>query len=146
MPFALFCGVIRARAWQISDRTLHMWKMMLPKPRHLVLMAIVMLAVYALTNFQAITGEPYEYGRHFVMEDQRVLKVTGPQREQRLRLWSGYSHSCGDNDGEASLTLRVTGDRGTFDVPLALQKRQGRWSVVSAKAVDEKGETFVIVD
>ena len=123
-----------------------MWKMMRPKPRHLVLMLVVILAVYALTNFQAITGEPYEYGRHFVMEDQRVIKVTGPQREQQLRLWSGYSHSFGDNDGEASLTLRVTGDRGTFDVPLALQKRQGRWSVVSASAVNEKGETVVVVE
>lgn len=120
--------------------------MMLPKPRHLVLMVVVMLAVYALTNFQAITGEPYEYGRHFVMEDQRVIKVTGPQREQQLRLWSGYSHSFGDNDGEASLTVRVMGDQGTFDVPLTLQKRKGRWSVVGAKAVDEKGSTTVIVE
>jgi hypothetical protein len=123
-----------------------MWKMMLPKPRHLVLMVVVMLAVYVLTNFLAITGEPYEYGRHFVMEDQRVIKVTGPQREQQLRLWSGYSHSFGDNDGEASLTLCVMGDRGSFDVPLTLQKRRGRWSVVSAKVVDEKGSTTVIVE
>jgi hypothetical protein len=119
---------------------------MMPKPRHLVLMFVVMLAVYALTNFLAIAGEPYEYGRHFVMEDQRVIKITGSQREQKLRLWSGYSHSFGDNDGEASLTVRVTGDRDTFDVPLTLQKRQGRWSVANARAVNEKGETTVIVD
>lgn len=123
-----------------------MWKMMLPKPRHLVLMVVVMLAVYALTNFQAITGEPYEYGRHFVMEDQRVTKVTGPQREQQLRLWSGYSHSFGDKDGEATLTVHVIGERGAFDIPLVLKKRQGRWSVVSAKAVNEKGETTVVVE
>jgi hypothetical protein len=31
-------------------------------------------------------------------------------------------------------------------VPLVLQKRQGRWSVVSAKAVSEKGEAVVIVE
>jgi hypothetical protein len=123
-----------------------MWKMMLPKPRHLVLLVVVSLVVYALIYFQATTGEPYEYGRHFVTEDQRVTKVTGPQRDLRLNFWRGFSYSFGDNDGEASLTLRVQGDRGTFDVPLALKKRQGRWSVVSAKAVDEKGEIVMIVE
>lgn len=54
--------------------------------------------------------------------------------------------SYGDKDGEASLTMRVTGERGEFNVPLALQKRQGRWSVVSAKAISEKGETTVVVE
>jgi hypothetical protein len=29
---------------------------------------------------------------------------------------------------------------------LPRHKRQGRWSVVSAKAIDEKGETMVIVE
>lgn len=119
---------------------------MLPKPRHLIMLVVGSLVVYGLIYFQMTTGEAYEYGRHFVMEDQRVRELTGTQRDQRLSFWSGFSYSFGDKDGEASLTLRVKGDRGTFDVPLALKKRQGRWSVVSAKAVDEKGATFVIVE
>jgi hypothetical protein len=123
-----------------------MWKMMLPKPRHLVLLVVGSLVVYGLIYFQMTTGEAYEYGRHFVMEDQRVTKLTGPQRDQRLNFWRGFSYSFGDKDGEASLTMRVTGERGEFNVPLALQKRQGRWAVVSAKAISEKGETFVIVE
>jgi hypothetical protein len=72
--------------------------------------------------------------------------VTGPQRDQRLNFWRGFSYSFGDNDGEASLTLRVKGDRGAFDVPLALKKRQGLWSVVNAKTVDDNGETVVIIE
>ena len=123
-----------------------MWKVMAPKPLHLVLLVVGSLVVYALVYFLAITGEAYEYGRHFVMEDQRVTKVTGPQQDQRLNVWSGFSYSFGDLDGEASLTVHVTGELGAFDVPLALKKRQGRWSVVSARAVSEKGETVVIVE
>lgn len=123
-----------------------MWKMMLPKPRHWVLLVVGSLVVYGLAYWLTITSEAYEYGRYFVMEDQRVIKVTGSQRNQRLSFWSGFESSFGDNDGEASLTVRVTGDRGTFDVPMELKKRQGRWSVVGAKAVNEKGETVVIVE
>ena len=123
-----------------------MWKVIAPKPRHLVLLVVGSLVVYALIYIQATTGEAYEYGRHFVTEDQRVTRVTGPQRDQRLSFWSGFSYSFSDGDGEASLTVHVTAERGAFDVPLALKKRQGHWSVVSAKAVSEKGETIVIVE
>jgi hypothetical protein len=35
-----------------------MWKMIAPKPRHLVLLLVVSLVVYALVYFQATTGEP----------------------------------------------------------------------------------------
>ncbi len=52
----------------------------------------------------------------------------------------------GDGSGDASLTMRVIAERGKFNVPLALHKRQGRWAVVSAKAVNDKGETVVIVE
>lgn len=69
-----------------------------------------------------------------------------PLKGQRLKVWRGFSYSFGDLDGEASLTVHVTGERGAFDVPLALKKRQGRWSVVSARAVSEKGETVAIVE
>lgn len=123
-----------------------MWKLMLPKLRHLVFLLIGSLSVYALIYFLATTGEAYEYGRHFVMEDRRVANVTGRLHHQRLGFWSGFSSSLGDSDGEASLTVHVRGDRGTFDVPLELRKRQGRWSVVGAKAISERGETVVIVE
>lgn len=123
-----------------------MWKLMLPKPRHMVLLLVGSLGVYALIYFLATTGEAYEYGRYFVTEDQRVANVTGQQHEQRLSFWSGFGFSFGDHDGEASFTVRVKGERGTFDVPMELKKLQGRWSVVGAKAVSAKGETVVIVE
>lgn len=123
-----------------------MLKMMLPKRRHLMLLIVGSLLVYGLAYWLTITSEAYEYGRHFVMEDQRVITVTGSQRSQRLSFLSGFESSFGDNDGEASLTVRVLGDRGTFDVPLVLKKRQGRWSIISAKAINEKGETTIVVE
>lgn len=123
-----------------------MWKLILPKPRHVVLLLVGSLGAYALIYCLATTGEAYEFGRHFVTEDQRVASVTGPQHDQRLGFWSGFNYSLSDSDGEASLTVHVRGDRGTFDVPMELKKRQGRWSVVSAKTVSEKGDTVVIVE
>lgn len=119
---------------------------MLPKRRHLVLLVVGTVLVHALVYFLTITGEPYEYAREFAMHDPRVTKVTGSQRVQRLNFWHGYSYSFGDREGSASLGLRVEGDHGKFDLPLVLQKRQGRWMVVSAKAINEKGETIVIVE
>ena len=99
-----------------------------------------------LVRFTAVNSEAYEFAEGFVAQDGRVASLTGKQGERSLLWFKGFSMSYGDKDGEASLTMRVTGERGEFNVPLALQKRQGRWSVVSAKAISEKGETTVVVE
>lgn len=119
---------------------------MLPKRRHLVLVLVISLVVYGLIYFLVITGEAYEYGRSFVTQDHRVIKVTGRQRSHELEFWSGFSESVGDANGSASLTIRVGGDNGIFDVPIELQKTNRSWRVVSAKVVNEKGEAVVIVE
>jgi hypothetical protein len=106
----------------------------------------VFVAVVLLVYFTTVNSEVYEFADQFVAEDARVGKATGRQFERKLRWHEGFSMSYGDSSGEASLTMRVIAERGAFNVPLAPHKRQGRWSVVSAKAIDEKGETMVIVE
>lgn len=117
-----------------------------PRPAQVVVAILGFAAVLALVHFTTVNSEVYEFADGFVAQNGRVTELTGRQSERTLRWYKGFDMSYGDNDGEASLTVRVTGDRGTFDVPIALKKRQGRWSVVSAKAVNEKGETVVIVE
>ena len=117
-----------------------------PKPAQVAAAFLVFAAVLALVHFMTINGEVYEFADGYVAQSSRITELTGRQSERTLRWYKGFDMSYGDNDGEASLTVRVTGDRGTFDVPLSLKKRQGRWSVAGAKAVNEKGETFVIVE
>ncbi len=117
-----------------------------PRPYQVVLAAVVFAAVVLLVRFSAVNSEVYEFADGFVAQDGRIATVTGRQGERSLRWLKGFSMSYGDSSGEASLTVRVAGERGTFDVPLSLEKRQGSWVVVSAKAINEKGETVVIVE
>jgi hypothetical protein len=122
-----------------------MWKVMLPKRRHIVMLLVGSALVYALVYLQAVAGEPYEYARAWVRSDPRVIEVTGAQLAQGFNFWHGYEYSFSATEGSASLELSVEGGRGKFNVRLVLQKRQGRWTVVSANAVNEKGEAVVIV-
>jgi hypothetical protein len=123
-----------------------MWRMMLPKRWHLVLALVISLVVYGLIYLLVITGEAYEYGRVFVQQDHRVIKVTGRQRSQKFEFWSGFSESVGDTNGIASFTIRISGDNGVFDVPLELQKKHRNWRVVGAKVINEKGDAVIIVN
>jgi hypothetical protein len=117
-----------------------------PRPAQVIAAVLVFAAVLLLVHFTTVNSEVYEFADGFVAQDGRITKLTGRQSKRALRWHKGFGMSYGDSSGEASLTMQVTGDQGTFDVPLVLLKRQGRWSVVSAKAVSEKGETVVIVE
>jgi hypothetical protein len=117
-----------------------------PRPTQVIAAVLVFAAVLLLVHFTTVNSEVYEFADGFVAQDGRITKLTGRQSERTLRWRKGFGMSYGDSSGEASLTMHVTGDQGTFDVPLVLQKKQGRWIVVGAKAVNEKGETVVIVE
>lgn len=121
-----------------------MWKLIAPRRRHVILFCLVSFLVFGAVYLHATTNEAFEFGSHFVAEDARVVKLTGSQRAQRLLFWRGFSYSFGDGDGEASMTLRVIGERGTFDVPVVLKKRQGKWGVVGAQLIDERGDRVVV--
>lgn len=116
------------------------------RPAQVIAAVLVFAAVLLLVHFTTVNSEVYEVADGFVAQDGRIAKLTGRQSERTLVWRKGFDMSYGDNSGQASLTMHVAGDQGTFDVPLLLQKRQGRWGVVSAKVVSEKGETFVIVE
>ena len=117
-----------------------------PGPYQVVAAIAVFAAVVLLVRFTAVNSEAYEFAEGFVAQDGRVASLTGKQGERSLLWFKGFSMSYGDKDGEASLTIRVSGEGGVFDVPLSLKKSQGHWNVVSAKAINDKGDATSIVE
>lgn len=123
-----------------------MWKMMLPKRRHIFIMVAIWIVIGGLVFFTLASSDAYEYAKNFVRRDDRILKITGLQKAQNLDLSSDNNETVGDVTGEASYTIRVEGGNGNFVVPLALKKVHGSWQVVSAKVINGQGRATIIVE
>jgi hypothetical protein len=117
-----------------------------PRPLQAAVALACFAAVLLFVGVVTVKSDAYEFAEDFVARDERILRVTGRQTERSLRWLGGFSMSYGDNSGDATLTVRVVGDRGSFDIPLELRKSQGRWSVVRAMAINERGDRFVIAE
>lgn len=117
-----------------------------PKRRHLLLYLGATLLVTAVTFFMLMNSEPYEFAKNFVTRDSRILSVTGTQRGNRFSPLKGFRYAFGDRSGEANFTFEISGDRGSFDVRVVLEKREGRWTVISAQAVSSSGAVSDILN
>jgi hypothetical protein len=116
-----------------------------PKRRHLLLYLGATVLITGVTFLVLVNSEPYEFAKHFAMQDARVLQVTGSQQSNSFAPLKGFRSTFGDRTGEASFTFKVTGDHGSFDVRVALEKREGRWAVTSAQAISSSGATSDVV-
>lgn len=116
-----------------------------PKRRHLFLYLAATVLVLAVTFFILLTSEPYEFAKRFVAEDSRVLQVTGIQTASRFSPLKGFRYAFGDRTGEANFTYDVSGEQGRFDVRVVLEKREGQWAVISARAISRSGVVSELV-
>lgn len=116
-----------------------------PKRRHLLLYLGATVLITAVTFFVLVNSEPYEFAKSFVAQDSRLLQVTGAQTASRFSPLKGFRYTFGERTGEANFTFKVTGDRGSFDVRVMLEKREGRWEVVSARTVSSSGAVSDVV-
>lgn len=116
-----------------------------PKRRHLLLYLAATVLVTAVTFFMLVTSEPYEFAKSFITQDSRVLQVTGLQTASRFSPLNGFRYAFGDRTGEANFTYDVSGEQGRFNVRVVLEKREGRWAVVSARAVSSSGVVSELV-
>jgi hypothetical protein len=122
-----------------------MKKLFWPRPRYLVALPIALGAILLITYSITVNGELYSFAEDFVERDERISKVVGRQAGRSLYWRDGFSFSFGDTSGEGGLTVKVAGERGDFKVPLELKKREGRWSVLSARVVNERGDVVAIL-
>lgn len=116
-----------------------------PKRRHIFLYLGATAATITLTFFMLLTSESYEFAKEFVTSDPRVAQVTGAQKSSRIAPFKGFRSTFGDRTSESHYTFKVSGDRGSFDVRVVLEKREGRWTVVSAQAVSTSGAVSDVV-
>lgn len=116
-----------------------------PKRRYLILFLGATVATTALTFFMLLTSESYELAKEFVASDSRILQVTGSQNSSRIAPLKGFRSTFGDRTGEANFTFKVNGDRGSFDVRVEMEKREGRWSVIKARTTSSSGAVTDVV-
>lgn len=116
-----------------------------PKRRHFFLFLGATAAVTALTFFMLLTSESYEFAKEFVASDSRVAQVTGVQKSSRIAPFKGFRSTFGDRTGEAHFTFDVNGERGSFDVRVEMEKREGRWIVVKAQAKSSSGAVTDVI-
>jgi Cytochrome oxidase complex assembly protein 1 len=116
-----------------------------PKRRHFFLFLGATAAVTALTFFMLLTSESYEFAKAFVASDPRIAQVTGAQKSSRIAPFKGFRSTFGDRTGEAHFTFDVSGERGTFDVRVEMEKREGRWAVVKAQTTSSDGAATDVI-
>lgn len=116
-----------------------------PKRRHVWLYLMATVLITAVTFFMLLNSEPYEFAKNFVVQDARVLEVTGSQAKARLSPLDGFRYAFGDRTGQANFTFKVAADRGSFDVRVFLEKRDGQWAVVSAQTVASSGTVTEVI-
>lgn len=110
--------------------------------RHRVVMYVgATVAAITLTSVMLLTSESYEIARDFVENDPRVAQLTGAQKLSRIAPLKGFRSTIGSRAGEAHFTFKVNGERGSFDVRVAVEKHDGRWTVTEAQATSVEGTT-----
>lgn len=115
------------------------------KPRHFFLFLGATAATTALTFFMLLTSESYEFAKQFVASDPRVVQVTGNQKSSRIAPFKGFRSTFGDRTGEAHFTFNVSSERGSFDVRVEIEKREGRWAVVKARTTSSEGAVTEVI-
>ncbi|GAB4112545.1 MAG: hypothetical protein Fur0019_19020 [Tibeticola sp.] len=115
------------------------------KPRHFFLFLGATAATTALTFFMLLTSESYEFAKQFVASDPRIVQVTGTQKSSRIAPFKGFRSTFGDRTGEAHFTFNVSGERGSYDVRVEMEKREGRWAVIKARTTSNGGEVTDVI-
>lgn len=109
-----------------------MWRLMLPKARHVVALAVFLVLLLALLYVVARHTDPYEAAERFLMSDARVSAAVGPVKQIDFKFWDGFHFISSSNGGEANFTFEVTGGKGVSTIEVHLRSSSGTWHVVTA--------------
>ncbi|MCV2365027.1 cytochrome c oxidase assembly factor Coa1 family protein [Paucibacter sp. DJ1R-11] len=116
-----------------------------PRRGQRVAYVLIFVLFTVVTMALLLKSEPYEFAEHYVATDEHVERTTGVQSSMYLAWWKGFRYTFSDRTGEAYFNFKVEGTRGRFDVRVDLQKQQGQWIVVRAKAFSNEGKAIDIV-
>ena len=102
------------------------------RPRHLVIIAILLVVVVAGAYLTAIHSDSYEEAVEFARSSPEVTKNIGTVAEVKFRFWDGFHVSNAGSGGDASFVLDLEGQRGTAILDVRLTRAAERWSVAQA--------------
>lgn len=109
-----------------------MWRLILPKPRHIVTLAVfstlLLVALYIIER----NSDSYAAAEHFLLTDARVVALVGPPTRVAFQFWRGFEVISSPNTGKASYTFKVSGKKGTAIAQVQLRSSSGEWHVVAA--------------
>lgn len=118
-----------------------MWRMIVPRARHLAALAVFLLLFLVLLYFAIRYSDRYGAAEQFILSDARVTESVGSVTRAKFEFWDGF-HMSG---GEANFTFKVTGTKGVFTTKVQLRRSSGRWRVMAADIRSANGATSRIV-
>jgi Cytochrome oxidase complex assembly protein 1 len=122
-----------------------MWRLMIPKRRHLIMLAVLSIALFAFLYFDAKSSDPYAAAEHFISTDSRVSEVVGSVSQTKFKYWEGFQIVSAANGGTANFTFEVVGSKSTSLVEVHLRSSSGVWQVVTADVRTPDGAASRIV-
>ena len=122
-----------------------MWRLMVPKARHMVALAIFVPLLLVLLHVVARHTDPYEAAEQFLMSDARVAESVGSVARVDFKFWDGFHFASSSNGGEANFTFDVSGSKRVSTIEVHLRSSSGVWRVVIAEVRSSNGETARIV-
>jgi len=122
-----------------------MWRLMLPKTRHIVALVVFASLLFAVLYFTERHSDSYEAAERFLASDARVASIVGPVSRVEFKFWEGFEAVSSVNGGEAHYTFEVAGSKGVSTVKVHLRSSSGVWRVVTADVRASDGTTSRIV-
>lgn len=122
-----------------------MWRLMVPKARHVIALAVFTLLLLALLFVVERNSDPYEAAERFLSSDVRVAAAVGPVTRIKFKFWAGFDVVSSSNGGVANYTFEVTGSKGVSMIEVHLRSSSGVWQVVTADVRSSEGATSRIV-
>ena len=122
-----------------------MWRMILPKTRHIVALVVFASLLFAVLYFTEKRSDSYEAAERFLASDPHVASVIGTVSRVEFKFWEGFEAVSSVNGGEAHYTFEVAGSNGISSVKVHLRSSLGVWRVVTADVRAPDGTTSRIV-
>ena len=122
-----------------------MWRLMLPKARHIFALVFFALFLFVLLYVVVRQTDPYEAAEKFVASDARVSALVGSVSRVKLKFWNGFQFISSSNGGEANFTFEVTGSERVSTIEVNLRSSAGVWRVVTADIRSDNGVVARIV-
>jgi hypothetical protein len=101
-----------------------------------VVLITVIFVIYGIIHYFMNT-EPYRLSETFIRQNQTIKAEIGDV--DKCHPWFPIEMDPLDRNDGAKLTFDVTGAKGSTEVLISLQRRQGQWRVVSASYKDRQG-------